>query len=59
MSNTTYWGWIIKGLGGLLNIVTMLEKEDAKITRHWLLELEKAETKLHASVEKLKAKIED
>lgn len=38
-TESTFWGWCVKGLGGAINIAGMLADGKAPITGHWRTEL--------------------
>lgn len=51
------WSWIVKGLGGILNMAESLSKENAEITDHWLEEIETCQMRLSVLVNHLARRI--
>lgn len=41
MSNTAYYAWLVRGLGGIANLLKRVSDEGIQIDDHWQKELEK------------------
>ena len=59
MNHLTYWGWVITGLEGLVNMTHVLVAKQTPLTKAMLARLEKAVAALTANVERAKDKVED
>lgn len=57
--NRTFWGWVLQGLNGCLNIMEKLVVDNAPLTAHFKGELLKAHTKFTELVNIAVRNVED